>query len=70
MVMGTPRQAISEDPGFVMLTDYEKKYLNPLNETFIKHGKELVELERNFLEGFFLMLIPYFNYKINFTIFI
>lgn len=64
IVMGVPKQTINEDAGFALLTDYEKKHLNILNETFIKNVKELTELEQNFLEGFFLQ-----NNKILFLFF-
>lgn len=62
MVMGVPRKAAGvENHGLKLLTDYEKKQLIPLNEMFIKNGKDVAELERNFLQGNsgFLILLSF-----------
>ncbi|CAJ0930221.1 unnamed protein product, partial [Mesorhabditis belari] len=48
MVMGRPMQA---DPILKQLNEYEKKNLIDLQDTFLKIGQDLTELEKDFLEG-------------------
>uniref|UniRef100_A0A183BVD8 non-specific serine/threonine protein kinase n=1 Tax=Globodera pallida TaxID=36090 RepID=A0A183BVD8_GLOPA len=48
LVMGI---APKQNPGIVLLSDYEKAHLVKLSELFKTNGDDITELERNFLEG-------------------
>uniref|UniRef100_A0A914HG98 non-specific serine/threonine protein kinase n=1 Tax=Globodera rostochiensis TaxID=31243 RepID=A0A914HG98_GLORO len=48
LVMGI---APKQNPGIVLLSDYEKAHLVKLSELFKPNGDDVTELERNFLEG-------------------
>uniref|UniRef100_A0A914HE14 BAG domain-containing protein n=1 Tax=Globodera rostochiensis TaxID=31243 RepID=A0A914HE14_GLORO len=48
LVMGI---APKQNPGIVLLSDYEKVHLVKLIELFKTNGDDITELERNFLEG-------------------
>ena len=48
MVVGLPKK---EDPGMIMLISYDKKHLIEFNKNFKQIGNDLLEMEKNFLEG-------------------